>query len=123
MSPIPVMTTRRITLLAGLARSTIAWPGWRTPEPEGSGRVRLDVVRRVLDGLDALGVLLGDLELELLLEGEDELDDGERVGLEIVDERGLRPELLGGDLELLADDLLDLGFDGFRHGTFLLSCR
>src|SRR5687767_10969560 len=93
MRPIPVMTTRRMATV---------YPA--------SGSVRLDVVERVLHRLDALGIFLGDLELELLLEGEDELDDGERVGLEIVDEGRLGTELLGGDLELLADDLLDLRF-------------
>jgi hypothetical protein len=55
---------------------------------------RLDVADRVADRLDALGVLLGDLDLELLLEREHELDDGERVRLEVVDERGLGLELV-----------------------------
>ena len=51
--------------------------------------VLLDVVDRVLDGPDFLRVLVRDVDLERLLEGEDELHQAERVGTEVIDERGL----------------------------------
>ena len=54
----------------------------------------LDVVDRVPDGPDLLGVLVGDLDLELLLERQHQLDDGQRVGPQVVDERGLGLDLL-----------------------------
>src|ERR1700761_2920845 len=56
ISPTPVMTTRRFTrLLACL-------------------RVLLDVIDRVLNGLDLFGVFVGDFEIEGLFELHDELD-------------------------------------------------
>src|SRR4029079_9324285 len=79
----------------------------------------LDVVHRVLDRLDLLGVFLGDLDLELGLEREHELDDRQGVRLQIVDERRLRAQLLFRDLELTADDFLDLFFDLYRRHGFL----
>ena len=66
----------------------------------------VDVVDGVLDGPDLLGVLVGDLGPELLLEAHDELDEVQGVGVEVVDERGLGLDLLLVDAELLDDDLL-----------------
>jgi hypothetical protein len=65
-----------------------------------------------------LGVLLGDLEAELLLEGQHQLDDRERVGLQVVDERGGGDELVLRHLELLADEFLDLLLDIAHGGSF-----
>ena len=73
--------------------------------------VSLDVVDGVSDGLDFLGVLVGDLDLELLFERQHQLDDRQRVGLQVVRERRFQLDLVGGDLQLLNDDLLDLFFD------------
>src|SRR5215471_1247684 len=70
--PRPVMTTRRMETTGGPAARR------RTPR---SGLAR-DVVDRVPDGLDFRGVLVGDRDLELVLELHDELDDVERVGAE-----------------------------------------
>src|ERR1700751_5242013 len=87
MTPIPVTTTRRSKLLR-------------------SFRVRVDVVVGVLDGADLLRVLVGDLDLEGLLEGHDQFDGLERIGAEIVYERGIGGDLAFLDPELLHDDLL-----------------
>src|SRR5262249_34014165 len=67
------------------------------------------VINRVLDGLDLLGVLVRDLDLERFFEREHELDDRQRIGLEVLGERGRALHLLGRDLELLRDDLFDSG--------------
>jgi hypothetical protein len=54
-----------------------------------------DVLHRVADGLDLLGVLVGDRDLELVLELHHEFDRVERVRAEVVDERRLRRDLVG----------------------------
>src|SRR5690606_3878478 len=52
----------------------------RDPPPRrGSAAVLLDVIDRVLDGADFLRVLVRNVDLEGLLEGEHELDQAERV--------------------------------------------
>jgi hypothetical protein len=73
--------------------------------------VLLDVVDRVLHGADLLGVLVRDVDLEGLLEGEDELDQTERIGAEVVDEVRLGLDVLLVDVQLLLDDALDLARD------------
>ena len=49
-----------------------------------------DVVHHVLDGTDLLRVLVRNVDLEGLLEREDELDQTERVGAQILHELGVR---------------------------------
>ena len=83
-----------------------------TPRRGVTGRRRVsdyvlgDVGDGVADGLDLLGLLVGDRDAELLLERHDELDDVERVGAEVVDERGLLGDVVLLDVELLDDDCL-----------------
>ena len=60
-----------------------------------------------LDGPDLLGILVGDLGPEFLLETHDQLDQIEGVGVEVVDERRLGLDLLLLDAKLLDDDLLE----------------
>src|SRR6185503_16338810 len=67
----------------------------------------LDVVHDVLDGADLLRLLVRDLHVVFLLEGHHELDDVERVGAQVFDERRLRSHLILAHPELLTDDLLD----------------
>src|SRR5665811_1742909 len=70
-----------------------------------SAGVLVDVVEGVLHGTDLLGFLVRDLDPELLLEAHDELDEVERVRVQIVDERGLGQDLRLVDAELLDNDL------------------
>src|SRR5262245_38165306 len=67
--------------------------------------LRLDVVDGVLYGLDLLGVLIGDVEVERLLERHHKLDDIERVCAEVIDETGCGVDLGLIHAELLDDDL------------------
>src|SRR4051794_24123046 len=101
--PIPVTTTRR---MAG-------WYSWRPKtraprastrdaarraggaEPGGSGaQPLLDELHGVAHRLDVLGGVVGNFDVELLLEGHDEFDVVQAVGAEIVDEAGLFRHLL-----------------------------
>src|SRR5688500_17484318 len=79
--------------------------------------VLLDVLDRLADGLDLLRVLVGDADVELFLELHDELDGVERVGPEIVDERGLGGHLLARHTQLIAHDVGDLLGDRRCHNT------
>src|ERR1043165_5339179 len=72
--PMPVTTTRRV-----LAMSLLFGLG-----------VRFDVLDRFLDAGNLLGILVGNLDAELLFEGHHQLHGIERVGAQIVDERGVR---------------------------------
>src|SRR5215212_6685162 len=71
------------------------------------GRVLVDVVDSVLDGADLLRILVRDLRPELLFEAHDELDEIERVGIQVVDERRLGLDLFLVGAELLDHDLLE----------------
>ena len=64
----------------------------------------------VLDGDDLLGVFIGDFELalalaELFLEGHDQLDEVQRVGVQVFHER-----CVGNDLVFFNAKLLDSDF-------------
>src|SRR3984893_4895961 len=98
--PMPVTTTRLFTLclLLGLA-------------------VGLDVLDRFLHAGDLLGILVGDLDAELLLERHHQLDGVERVGSQVVDERGIGRHFFLVDSELLHDDAFH--FVGYRHSALL----
>src|SRR5262249_4802805 len=100
--PMPVTTTRRVlvmdTLFLGLG-------------------VGLDVLDGLLDPRDLLGVLVGDLDTEFLLERHHELDGVERVGAKVVHEGGIRRHFFFVDAHLLHDDALD--FVGYGHSILL----
>lgn len=70
----------------------------------------LDEVDGSLDGGDLLDVLLGDLDLELLLEGHDELNGIKGVGIEVGHEAGGVVELTL-HIELGLDDVADALLD------------
>ena len=52
-----------------------------------------DVLGRLLNRGELLGVLVADLQAELLFEGHDQLDDIQRIRSEIVDETDLLDRL------------------------------
>src|SRR5258708_5334465 len=80
--------------------------------------VLVDEADRILDGLDVLRLLVGDLDLELLFHRHDQLDDVERVRAEVLDEGAFGLDLVLADPALLRDDALDLRLDG--HALSLL---
>src|SRR5207248_8476744 len=84
-------------------------------------RMFLDVIDRLSDGLDFLGLFVGDGELEFVLELHDELDGVEGIGVEVVDEVGLAGDLALVDAHLLADDLDDLLFSFVHNGSWSVS--
>src|SRR5262245_57395775 len=99
--PMPVTTTRRVLVMVA------AWLPGRDPSPLLLRfRVRLDVRYGFLAARDLLGVLVGDLDADLLFERHHELDGVERIGAEIVHERGIRCHFFLVDTELLHDDAL-----------------
>src|SRR3546814_10541810 len=120
--PRPVTATRRLDMYPtpGLqmhgAASAAPCNGRGTPGLRLD--VCLDVVDRLLHGGDLLGFLVGNLALELFLEGHDQFDGVERVGAEIVDERSAVGDFFFLDAKLFDDDLLDALFDA-AHGCSL----
>src|SRR6202162_4850948 len=69
--------------------------------------VRRDVIDSLADGRDLLGVLVRDLDPELILELHDQLDEVERVRVEILLERRLLGDVCLFDPELLGQYFLD----------------
>src|SRR3954454_12249269 len=121
--PIPVTTTR-VRLMTTL-RSKGFWNQALRCRRRGSGvagRV-LDERDGVADGLEVLDLVVGDRHAELLLGGHDDLDHGERVDVEVLDERLVELDVLDGDARDLVDDLGEVGADlfGGGHGRVFLS--
>jgi hypothetical protein len=67
----------------------------------------VDVGHGVADGADLLRVLVLDLEIEFLLERHDDLNEVQRVRVEIADELGFGDHLFIVDPETLSDDALN----------------
>src|SRR5579859_3393541 len=105
--PSPVTTTRRVKVRP--------LGSWRVPPPRSYARSReaqhrrnglcwrkrrmprklfralsvlLDVIDSVVDGPDLFRVLVGNLDVESFFEGHDQLDGVERIGAQVVYERG-----------------------------------
>src|SRR5690349_8446877 len=81
------------------ARSELGPPDWSA--------VADDVVDRLTDGRDLLGILVGDLEPELVLELHDQLDQVEGVGIQVALERRVIGHLLLVHAELLDENAAD----------------
>src|SRR4051812_4379621 len=73
----------------------------------GRSAVRDDVIDRLPDGRDLLCILVGDLEAELVLELHDQLDEIERIRIEVALERRVLGHLLLVHAELLHQDAAD----------------
>ena len=107
----PVTTTRLLKLPPfGWSRAQAGSSRHYTRAPRPTILLRLRVPLDVLDGFlhagDLLGVLVGNLDAELLFEGHHELDRVERVRAQVVDERGVDGDFLLVDSELLDDDFV-----------------
>src|SRR6185295_13345391 len=112
----PLLPVRRAFQKA----STLFPTGVMAPSPVMTtlflvGGILLDVADRVAHGLDLLGGVVRDGEVERVLDLHHQLHGVQRVGAQVVHERrGLR-DLVLGDAKLLGDDLDDLGFDFGRR--------
>src|SRR5919201_2172051 len=98
--------------------STVLPTGVSAPRPVTTtrrGGTALGIVLDVLDSVahrhDLLGILVGDLDVEVLLQGHDELDRVEGVGAQIFDELRGRSDVVLLHPELLDDDLLHFILD------------
>ena len=67
----------------------------------------VDVVDGLPDRLDLLRHVVGDVDVELLFEFHHQLDRIERVGAQIIDERGFAGDLVLADAKLLGNDIND----------------
>src|ERR1043165_2646488 len=108
IAPIPVTTTRRFIRGSSLRRYA---PPLGIPHFGSSSitpHLRIQIPDRIADRAELLGILVGDVDVELLLELHDQLDDVEAVRAEVLDEAGLVGELLALHTELLLDDVADL---------------
>src|SRR5574341_460555 len=103
-APVPVTTTRRT----------------RLPH---RGLLGDHQVRRFANGLHTGDLVVRDLDAELLLESQDDLDQVERVGVEVLLEASVGRDLVGVDAELGGEDFPH-GVDDFiprlRHLALLL---
>jgi hypothetical protein len=89
----------------------------RAPPGGGGPRYCCDAMKRTASPtVRCLGFLVADLDAELVLETHDQLDDVERVGAQVVDERRAVDHVARVGVELVRDDVADLVQDGgFVH--------
>src|SRR3954452_14348896 len=113
VTPSPVTTT--------LLRLIVRFLPWRGGS--GGGLSLLDVRHGVADGLEVLDGVVGDPHGELLLGGDDDLDHRQRVHVEVVGERLVELDVLGGDAGDLVDDVGKVGADLFGGGHLAGSSR
>src|SRR3974390_79520 len=92
---------------------------WRS----GLALMLRDVVDGLLDGGDLLRILVRNLRLELLLERHHELDGIERIGPQIVHERGIAGDFLFLDPQLLGDDLFYPFFNAAHRSLVLCDAK
>src|SRR3954466_12655401 len=97
--------------------------GWVGPVGRPSALGVLDEGDRVTDRLEVLHLVVGDRDAELLLGGHDDLDHGQRVDVEVVDEGLVELDVIGIDAGDLVDDLGEVGADLLSgcHLAFLSS--
>src|SRR5579875_2248544 len=105
-SPRPVTTTLRADAWSNVACLNVLLAAFR---------VLLDVVDRVLYGLDLLGVLVGNLEVEGFLKLHHQFDHVERIGAQVLLKAGAGRDFGFVHLQLLDDDLFHLFFNGHAY--------
>src|SRR5215208_2241184 len=66
--------------------------------------VLVDILHRIRDGANVFGILILDLEVELLLHRHDDFDQIERIGVEIADELGVHRYFVFVNTEPVGDD-------------------
>src|SRR5262249_25946415 len=118
VAPIPVTTTVRLVGLTGILSPTdldsaAPPPGGGAMQPglRGSGLVLEDVVGRVADRLEVLDILVRDLDVEALFGGDDDLDHGQRVDVQVVGEGLVQLDVLNRDAGDLVHDVGETGDD------------
>src|SRR3954447_23357028 len=119
--PRPVTTTR-VRLIAARFRAKDG-EGLRWLSPGRSGLRALDERDRVTNRLEVLHLVIGDRDAELLLGGHHDLDHGQGVDVEIVDEGLVELDVIGIDAGDLVHDLGEVGADLLSgcHLAFLSS--
>ena len=108
---------------ADAARGDDAEPGDRDPAAlrlHGATRACRRPGRRPGRRSRSLELLLGDLDVELLLERHHQLDEVEAVGVEVVAELGLGHDLVLGDRQHLDGALLEPAEQFLIHGWLLV---
>src|SRR5215475_2463820 len=128
VAPRPVTTTRGWsvrTVISSFAAVPSRTGRHRGRRPARSGRDfrAADVVDDVLDGLEVLQFVVGDIHAELVLGRHRDLDHRQRVDVQVVDEALVRGDLVRGDARDFVDDLPEAGLDfrfGHRHWMRLL---
>ena len=70
--------------------------------------VLVDVIDDILNRLDLLSSLIGDLDVKLFLKSHDELNDIEGISTKIVNERRLQGDLISLRAKLLNDNVANL---------------
>src|ERR1700687_5319158 len=85
--------------------------------------MRADVIESLLHGGDFLGVLVGNLVLDLFFERHDELDRVQGIRTKVVDERRFVLDFGLVHAQLLGDDLLDSLLYVFHASPPLAGCE
>src|SRR5215467_2137441 len=125
VAPRPVTTTRGwsartvISSFAAVPPRTLRRRGQRLAR-SGRDLGAADVLDDVLDGLEVLQLVVGDLYAELVLGRHRDLDHRQRVDVQVVHETLVRGDLVGGNAGHLVDDLAEAFQDlliGHGHGS------
>src|SRR5262245_66679826 len=123
VAPRPVTTTSLLQVLVGPAEVVVMMWDSSLPYKGCRSGVLLDVADCVADRPEVFHVVVGDLDAELLLRGDHDLDHGQRVHVEVVDEGLVELYVRRGDAGDLVDDLCETGEDlllGVCHYLLLL---
>src|SRR5205085_5071350 len=86
------------------------------PDVSSDADLVVEILDRIADGPELLGILVGNVDVELLLKLHDQLHDVEAVRTEVLDEARVIGKLLALDAELLLDDVADFLRVVIGHG-------